>query len=121
MIHFIGNTTTNHQEPNSEQTYPTPDRLRPFLKVTNISPGSPSDQAGFKNNDEIAQFGPFTTGALTEIAEHVKSRANKVILVRVIRETKNGNNETIKAPIVLKLEPKTWDGPGILGCKLNSV
>lgn len=26
----------------SEQTYPTPYRFRPFLKVTNISPGSSS-------------------------------------------------------------------------------
>lgn len=113
-----GHTASNHSNGSAAASYPTDDRLRTFIKVTNIAPNSPSDQAGFKNNDEIVQFGPFTTGSLTEIAEHVKQRVNKIILVKVLRLNETNMS---KASLILKLEPKQWDGVGLLGCKFNHI
>ena len=100
---------------------------KPFLKITQVDADSPSFEAGLRVNDLIIQFGPFnslnTRKNLSEIAEHVKEHANKIILVKVLRESEPQTNESeIGIPngkkMTLKLTPKTWSGHGLLGCKL---
>ncbi len=95
-------------------------QLKSFLKISHVDENSPSSKAGFQKDDEILQFGPFTaansSGKLNEIAEHVKERENKIILVKALRKVE-GNNEILR----FKLTPEKWSGFGLLGCKLNYV
>jgi len=105
-------TSVNHQ---------ANEKLRSFLTVKNISNGSPAHQAGFENNDEIVQFGPFThtNGSLNEIAEYVKTKVSKIILVKVKRSTSIGSGGTEMK--ILKLEPNTWTGNGLIGCQFINI
>jgi len=98
------------------------EKHKPFLKVTQVDYGSPSFEAGFKLNDKIVQFGPFNisnTKNLNEIAEHVKSKVDKIILVSILRS--EANNENTENKMILKLTPKSWSGQGFLGCKLVNL
>lgn len=98
------------------------EKHKPFLKVTQVDFGSPSYEAGFKLSDKIVQFGPFNisnTRNLSEIAEHVKSKVDKIILVSILRS--ENNNENVENKMILKLTPKSWNGQGFLGCKLVNL
>ena len=118
------NNNNNDQEKKTNEVissvnYQANDKLRSFLSVKNISNGSPAYQAGFENNDEIVQFGPFThtNGSLHEIAEYVKTKISKIILVKVKRSNGSGGTEMK----ILKLEPNTWSGNGIIGCQFINI
>ena len=87
-----------------------------FLKITQVDSGSPSHTAGLEKNDELIQFGPYnlsnSSRDLKEIAEYVKEREEKIVLLKVLRK-----DEILR----LKLIPKKWQGHGLLGCKLNFI
>jgi 26S proteasome non-ATPase regulatory subunit 9 len=107
-------------------------RHRPFAKITQVDPDSPSFEAGLKVDDEIAQFGPLThsntSKNLAEIATHVKSNINKIILLNVLRQDTSSEpmnveekEQVIKKYVKIKLVPKTWSGHGVLGCKIAPI
>lgn len=91
-----------------------------FLKINQVDSGSPSNTAGLEKNDELIQFGPYnhsnSSRDLKEIAEHVKEREEKIILLKVLRKV-DSKEEILR----LKLVPKKWHGHGLLGCKLNFI
>lgn len=97
----------------------------PFLKVTQVDPGSPAQEAGIELNDEIIQFGPCIAtnvgNKLTEIADLVKRNENKIILLNILRSVKLANNEETKELVKVKLVPKQWNGHGLLGCKIVPI
>lgn len=92
----------------------------PFARITQVDAGSPAHEAGLCVGDEIAQFGPLTHTSvsknLAEIATHVKSHVNKIILLNVIR-AENQQNVSVK----IKLTPKPWSGHGVLGCRIVPI
>jgi 26S proteasome non-ATPase regulatory subunit 9 len=120
-IHANKEESVNHTSTNITNNLQS-EKHKPFLKVTQVDFGSPSFEAGFKLNDKIVQFGPFTisnTRNLSEIAEHVKSKVDKIILVSILRSENNKENSETK--MILKLIPKSWNGQGFLGCKLVNL
>ena len=94
--------------------------LRPFIKITHVDQESPSFEAGIRVDDEILQFGPFTHSTtdknLSQIAQHVREKKDKIILLNVQRG--NGSEGSFKTSVKIKLIPKQWSGHGTLGCKL---
>ncbi|RNA31922.1 26S proteasome non-ATPase regulatory subunit 9 [Brachionus plicatilis] len=100
---------------------------RPFAKITQVDPKSPSSEAGLETDDEIIQLGPFThlntQKSLAEIGDHVRKSENKIILVKIQRND-NGNESMAangKKKIIVKLVPKKWSGHGLLGCKIVPI
>jgi 26S proteasome non-ATPase regulatory subunit 9 len=108
-------------------------RHRPFAKISQVDRDSPSFEAGLQLNDEIVQFGPLTFSNtnknLAEIAIHVKSNINKIILLNVLRQDTTGEAMDVdenaevaaKKSVKIKLVPKTWSGHGVLGCKIIPI
>ena len=95
--------------------------LKAFIRIDQVDAGSPSFEAGLQKNDLVLQFGPCThantKSDLSDLASFVKQSANKIILVKISRKTSDERDEvTIK-----KLVPKTWNGNGLLGCKLVKI
>jgi 26S proteasome non-ATPase regulatory subunit 9 len=113
-------SSENDKSQQKSQASHTNEKLKPFLQVSNIAPGSPSDKAGFQNKDEIVQFGPFLAGnaTLNEISEHVKTKMGKIILVKVLRTDEDEEQKVAK---ILKLEPMEWSGQGLVGCKFTPI
>lgn len=83
-----------------------------FAKVTFISSGSPAEECGLRESDEIFEFGSINLSNfkdLTQIAEVVKHRQNQQVALRIKR-----NNRLLE----LTLIPKAWSGRGLLGCNI---
>lgn len=86
----------------------------PFCYIQSLLDNSPAYEAGFREGDAVINFGGITHVAgnpLEKISNVVKSNLNREVMVEVIH--KNEIN-----PSKLKLVPKTWEGNGVLGCKL---
>ncbi|KAF8631056.1 hypothetical protein AX15_002662 [Amanita polypyramis BW_CC] len=92
---------------------PSPeDELKPFARVSAVSPGSPASQAGLQPNDLIVKFGHLTSmmmgSSMQPIAKLVNENENRHIIVRVLR---------LEQTLHLSLTPnKGWGGRGLLGC-----
>jgi 26S proteasome non-ATPase regulatory subunit 9 len=98
--------------------------LKPFLKIVQVDENSPAHEAGLLKDDLIVQFGPHRHSntdkiTLALIADHVKSRVDKIILLNVLR--KESQNDLNPQYVKIKLIPKTWSGHGVLGCKLITL
>ena len=116
----IANETSQfHEKPRHAEPAIT-HNLKPFMKITQVDSDSPAHEASLPVGDLVLQFGPFRHvlgGAriqLTDIAEHVKERAEKIILMNVVRDLGDESPRFVK----IKLVPKAWRGHGLLGCKL---
>jgi 26S proteasome non-ATPase regulatory subunit 9 len=95
---------------------------RSFLKVTQVDSGSPANECGIQVDDEVIQFGPYTSAntdkKLTQVAELVKKSEDKIILLNIMRPLKIDSNEIGQELVRIKLTPKKWNGHGLLGCKI---
>lgn len=83
-----------------------------FAKINLVSPGSPSELAGIRENDELLQFGSITKNnfrELSQIADIVKHSQNQQVAIKVNRNNRVHN---------LSLIPKVWAGRGLLGCNI---
>ena len=98
---------------------------RSFLKVTQVDSGSPAQDCGIQVDDEVIQFGPYTSTntdkKLTQIADLVKKSEDKVILLNIMRPLKIDSIDIGQELVRLKLIPKKWDGHGLLGCKIVPI
>jgi len=82
----------------------------PIANVRSVVAGSPSADAGLKNDDVIIQFGSLHAGnfkKLDQIGEIVRNSVGKRVRVTVLRE---GH------AVRLVLTPHEWTGNGLLGC-----
>ena len=101
--------------------------LRPFMKIEQVDPDSPSCEAGLKKGDLIIQFGACTDlntkKDLSDVAKLVKDSVNKIVLVKVSRKVgeEDEASQISTSKLTLKLTPKPWSGHGLLGCKLIPV
>ncbi|KAG0343590.1 putative 26S proteasome regulatory subunit [Podila humilis] len=87
----------------------------PFAKVNAIAPDSPAKEAGLLQGDMIVAFGPVsarTPNALPSLSEHVQTRENKPILVKVLR------NHAAELQSVILVPRQGWGGRGMLGCHI---
>lgn len=83
-----------------------------IIKVTLVSPGSPAELAGIRENDAILEFGSVNESNfkdLAQIGEIVKHRQNQQVIIKARR-----NNRVHE----LILVPKVWAGRGLLGCNI---
>lgn len=92
----------------------------PFAVVSEVTEGSPAEEAGLKEGDAIVSFDNIlrkgvSSNPLQTLARICNEKVNKKIPVMVLR--KNSNN--VLDVSYLNLIPHTWNGRGILGCKLN--
>ncbi|KAF9188831.1 26S proteasome non-ATPase regulatory subunit 9 [Haplosporangium sp. Z 767] len=99
-----GSSTTDayHQDPS----------LPPFARVNGVAPDSPAKEAGLLQGDKIVAFGPVnsnTPNVLPSLSEHVQSRENKPIVVKVLREDSTEPHSLVLVP------RKDWGGRGLLG------
>ncbi|KAG0092449.1 putative 26S proteasome regulatory subunit [Podila epicladia] len=86
--------------------------LTPFAKVNAVAPDSPSKEAGLLQGDKIVAFGTVTASTpnvMPSLSEHVQSRENKPILVKVLRGDASELHSVILVP------RQGWGGRGMLG------
>ncbi|KAF9301858.1 26S proteasome non-ATPase regulatory subunit 9 [Mortierella antarctica] len=107
-------TTAHTSQPGSgSNTAEAP--LTPFAKVNAVAPDSPSKEAGLLQGDKIVAFGIVTASTpnvMPSLSEHVQSRENKPILVRVLRGDASELHSVILVP------RQGWGGRGMLGCHI---
>ncbi|KAF8951562.1 putative 26S proteasome regulatory subunit [Haplosporangium bisporale] len=92
--------------------------LTPFAKVNAVAPDSPAREAGLLQGDKIVAFGTVTASTpnvLPSLSEHVQSRENKPILVKVLR----GDASELQSLILVPRQG--WGGRGMLGCHIVPV
>lgn len=86
-----------------------------IVKVNFVSPGSPAETAGIRENDEIIEFGSVNGNNfknMAQIAEVVRHRQNQQITIKAKRNSRIHD---------LILVPKIWAGRGLLGCNIVLV
>lgn len=87
--------------------------LRPFCKVVEVQKGSPADEAGIKLEDQIIEYGGvnyLNNNDLKKMAEVTWENVNKPVRIYLSRKC---------FELEFNVYPKTWDGPGILGCRFT--
>jgi len=95
----------------------------PFVKVNSVAPNSPAASAGLQANDLILAFGPITISSMNEIADLVRTAAAayEIIELRIQRSSNNNDNTTTTTSRLLRLQPRPWNGRGLLGCHIVPV
>ncbi|KAF9964307.1 26S proteasome non-ATPase regulatory subunit 9 [Mortierella alpina] len=92
--------------------------LSPFARVNGVAPDSPAKDAGLLQGDMIVAFGTVnakTPSVLPSLSEHVQSRENKPILVKVLR------GESADLHSLILVPKQGWGGRGLLGCHIVPV
>ena len=103
---------------------------RGFALIDEILAGSPAQEAGINDGDELLTFGTVTADtvdALNSIPAIVGANVNCAIPIEVRRRrpppsiSSPDGEQTSTTTIVLKLSltPKPWGGRGLLGCHLS--
>mmetsp|Transcript_28063 Transcript_28063/g.64243 ORF Transcript_28063/g.64243 Transcript_28063/m.64243 type:complete len:213 (-) Transcript_28063:52-690(-) len=98
---------------------------RPFARVDAVSDGSPAQLGGIKEGDLILTFGTANSSnhrKLSAIAEIVALAAGNTENVAV---TVQRNGDTVGdnsgGPLRLRIQPRTWNGRGVLGCHIVPI
>jgi len=87
----------------------------PFLIVKSVSPGSPAASAGFLLGDKITKLDKIDSEnfiGMNQIVNLIRNSENKSLTVAIER------TDCIN---LTSLVPKTWSGPGLLGCVIDSI
>ena len=92
----------------------------PIAWIGSVTEGSPADEAGLKAGDGIINFDKsvyygVSNNPLQKIAEIVGKKIGHEILVEIIRKDEENKVEYLNITLV----PHSWEGQGVLGCKLN--
>lgn len=106
----VQNTKTSNPPVNKE----------PFAVITEITTGSPAQDAGLRIKDEIVEFGSLhgkNYEALKQFADIAEHKLNKQVPVLVKRKDKSSETsfETIQ------LVPRKWSGRGHLGMMVKPL
>ncbi|KAL3642997.1 hypothetical protein CASFOL_013812 [Castilleja foliolosa] len=82
---------------------------RPFAMVDEIAEASPAAEDGLQLGDQIVKFGDVERGEnlLQRLAAEPRQKQGQAIPLLVMRQG---------ALINLKVTPREWSGPGLLGC-----
>lgn len=90
----------------------SPANTMAIINVTLVSPGSPAELAGLRENDAILEFGSVNVSNfrdLAQIGEIVRHRQNQQVIIKARRNSRVHE---------LILVPKVWAGRGLLGCNI---
>ncbi|RMZ78368.1 hypothetical protein DV738_g3925, partial [Chaetothyriales sp. CBS 135597] len=91
-----------------------------FARVNSVEPGSPANEAGLKQGDQIRRFGTVIWSnheRLRKVGEAVQQNVGRPILVKVLRTEGDLNQE-----LELRLTPRQgWGGRGALGCHIVPI
>ena len=89
---------------------------RPFALVVGAAPGSPGEAAGLRAGDQFLDVAGITAatyrGDPGQIAEGLRAHEGRAVAVAVLRAG---------MPTEVTLTPRTWAGPGLLGCQLRNL
>ncbi|XP_043235034.1 26S proteasome non-ATPase regulatory subunit 9-like isoform X2 [Amphibalanus amphitrite] len=86
-----------------------------FLQVTAVTDGSPAAEAGLRAGDQLAALGSVNAdnfGSLSDVAGVVRHSAGRPLAVTALRAGRR---------LSLQLTPRSWAGPGLLGCTLVPI
>ena len=116
------NVCTCKEDEDKKKEVNTSATKEPFALISEVTEGSPAEEAGLKQGDAITSFDVILTkgkspNPLQAIAMICRDKTNEKIPVTVIRK----NDDNILETVNLELIPHTWSGRGILGCKLNLI
>jgi 26S proteasome non-ATPase regulatory subunit 9 len=104
--------------------------LTAFARVESVALDSPAHQAGLKVHDEILALGELTLGSnpFLKLPDYVRSiaAANEIMQVYVRRHTTvveqtQDEREASSQLLFLQLQPRPWNGRGLLGCHIVPV
>ncbi|KAF7669891.1 hypothetical protein LDENG_00100610 [Lucifuga dentata] len=87
----------------------------PFVRVDEVTQGSPACTAGLRVGDEVIEFGSVNTGNfqnLQNIASMVQHSEGKPLRVTAIRDGQR---------VQMSLTPQRWSGRGLLGCNIVPI
>lgn len=100
----------------------------PLARVDSVEAASPAAAAGLKPNDVILAFGPIhhPTDRWQGIADLVRMAAadHAMVELRIVRPSSNSNgntNDNDSSSLLLRLEPRPWNGRGLLGCHIVPI
>lgn len=96
--------------------------LAPFAWVDSVTPGSPASDAGLAVGDRVVALGPLRGAPVGAVAGAAPSLADVAAVVRSSEDTevavvvRRGGVD-----VALRLTPRRWAGPGLLGCHVLPV
>lgn len=107
---------TNNSTNNSNATSTTlSTNLRPFAKINAVASHSPAQTAGLQEDDLVLRFGDIgldSPDGFTQLAKVVPEAAAAHSSIEIVVQRGNGVTQT------LKLQPRPWEGRGLLGCHI---
>ena len=89
--------------------------LRPFAKINSVADRSPAAAAGLQPDDLVLRFGNITLHDedFAQLAKLVPdAAASQTAIAVVVQRQSNSSNVT------LQLQPRPWEGRGLLGCHI---
>ena len=88
-------------------------QLKPFALIDTIDPAGPAASAGLRLGDRLLRFGNV----------HADNHDGLRALARLTQRSEGGEVPVIvqrdTEQVELRLRPRTWSGPGLLGCHLT--
>jgi len=91
--------------------------LPPFALVDSVDPGGPAADAGLQVGDRLLRYGGL----------HAENHDQLKALGRLTQRSAGGEVQVIvrrastASPVEICLRPRTWEGPGLLGCHLTPI
>ena len=122
------NNTTSTAQTIPESTTPQQQQqqsntriLTPFARIDEVFPNSPASTAGIELNDLLLQFDTIDATNhenFSAIAKLLPTKEGQCVQVKVRRKREMEWGEVYEVK-ELKLEPRKWDGRGLLGCHIT--
>lgn len=111
----VGKMQTLEMGDSNEDSDLNLDSLIAFAKVVDVKLGSPSHDAGLQTDDLIIKFGTvhaLNHNNLSNIGKLVQTRIDEEIVLKIKR-----NNDIV----TIQLVPRSWQGAGLLGCRIIQI
>jgi Nas2 N_terminal domain/PDZ domain len=117
-------TRTPNDEQQQQQQHVRIPQQKAFARVNSVADNSPASQAGLQPNDTIIAFGSISYASTSDSFQLISdlvmrsAASNETIEVLVERHDNNESNVVLRS---ILLQPRPWDGRGVLGCHIVPI